>query len=755
MKAESAANADWVIDADAYNVGYGTGVPTVGGSGTEANAQRIPTPAQSGITNSTTESYWSGGLSAWAVECVKSGKIVESLPIGGKITFGDATNPQDLSKYKMYVVCEPNILFSASEKTAILNYVQAGGNLFMIGNHTGSDRNFDGFDSPLIWNDLMSNNTVKTDPFGFTFNAEKLSQTSSNIANLPSNPILNGSFGKVAKIQTSGGNSLTINPLQNSSVTGLVFKTGATNNSNVLVASSTFGVGRVVVLCDSSLPDDGTGDQNDVLYDGWLADANGNHRTLILNATEWLTAVQAPLTATKGVVTPVTCKGAVNGAIALTTSGGTGTYTYLWSNGKTTNPATNLSGGTYSVTVASGTSSTIIKDIAVDEPTQLNVVVTIPNMLDCKNTSVQLAAAAQGGTAPYNYQWSVNQGLVKVSGIYNVTVTDKNGCTSVKANTITANTTPPDLSLNVESLSCNKSVAKLKAVSSVANASFLWAGPNNFSSTRKDTSASSIGNYSCTITNLSNGCSTSATATLSSTAATPDLMLSAEGITCAKAVAKLKASSTIPNATFAWSGLNFKSNKKDTSTYISGIYACTVTNPANGCTATKSVTITENGGNAPLQVTLKSKIDASDVLNGGKAEIEVKFGTMPYNYIWRDSQNKTIGSNSPIITELVKGIYTCEVSDANGCKSLFTVQIKQIIATKDIDNQLVVTIYPNPARDLIFIKSEENLPLTLYSLTGKSLFVAQTNQSLDIAFLPQGVYFVQVKGQRLLKFVKF
>ncbi len=676
MKAESAANADWVIDADAYNVGYGTGVPTVGGSGTEANAQRIPTPAQSAITNSTSESYWSGGLSAWAVECVKKGKTVESLPIGGKITFGDATNPQDLSKYQMYVVCEPNILFSASEKTAILNFVQAGGGLFMIGNHFESDRNFDGFDSPMIWNDLMSNNSVKTNPFGLAFNNDKISQTSANIANLPTNPILNGSFGKVTQIKTSGGNSLTINTLQNVNVTALVYKTGATNSSSVLAASSTFGLGRVVVLCDSSLPDDGTGDQNDTLYDGWIADANGNHRTLIMNATEWLTTVQAPFVATKNTVTPVTCNGAANGTISLTTSGGTGTYAYLWSNGKITNPATNLAGGTYSVTVTSGVSSIVIKDIVVQEPTTLNVVVTIPNMLDCKNTSVQLVAAAQGGTAPYTYQWSVNQGLVKSAGIYNVTVTDKNGCSFVKVNTIVANTT------------------------------------------------------------------------------TPDLTLSAENITCAKSLAKMKASSSVTNATFAWSGPNFKSNKKDTSTYVSGVYTCSVTNTANSCIATKSVTITENGGNAPLQVSLKSQTNASDIANGGKAEIEVKFGTLPYNYIWRDSQNKIIGSNAPNISGLVKGIYTCEVSDANGCKSLFTVEIKQILATNNIDNQLVISIFPNPAHDVINIQSEESLPLVIYSLMGKSLFVAQTNQMLDISFLPQGIYVVKIKEQRLMKFVK-
>ncbi|HOS47696.1 MAG TPA: hypothetical protein PLG57_03620, partial [Bacteroidia bacterium] len=40
-KAEAAGNADWVIDADAHNIGYFNGPAQIGG--TESNAQKIPT----------------------------------------------------------------------------------------------------------------------------------------------------------------------------------------------------------------------------------------------------------------------------------------------------------------------------------------------------------------------------------------------------------------------------------------------------------------------------------------------------------------------------------------------------------------------------------------------------------------------------------------------------------------------------------------------------------------------------------------
>ena len=119
-------------------------------------AQRFPTPAQSGITASTPETYWNGGFSAFGVALVKKGFQLESLPTGARITYGDATNAQDLTNYKVFVIPEPNIRFTTAEKNAILAFVRGGGGLFMISDHSGSDRNSDGWDSPEIFNDLMA-----------------------------------------------------------------------------------------------------------------------------------------------------------------------------------------------------------------------------------------------------------------------------------------------------------------------------------------------------------------------------------------------------------------------------------------------------------------------------------------------------------------------------------------------------------------------------------------------------------------------
>ncbi len=55
-----------------------------------------------------------------------------------------------------------------------------------------------------------------------------------------------------------------------------------------MMAQSKYGAGKNAALGDSSPPDDGTGANNDVLYNGWTGEVSGDHSKIILNATFWL-----------------------------------------------------------------------------------------------------------------------------------------------------------------------------------------------------------------------------------------------------------------------------------------------------------------------------------------------------------------------------------------------------------------------------------------------------------------------------------
>ncbi len=294
-KAQMAGNADWVIDANQHNIGTNSSGAMVAGLGDEANPQRYPIPAQNTVTAATPETFWEGSLSSWGIALVKLGYEVETLPYNDSITYGNTTHTQDLSNYKVFIVDEPNIRFTLGERNAIVQFVQNGGGLFMISDHTVSDRNNDGWDSPQIWNDLMTTNTIRLNPFGITCDYQNFSQTTSNFNTLPSDSVLHGSQGNPSQMKYSNGTSFTLTPADNSSVVGIVYKTGSSHgNANVLMAHCHYGAGKVVALGDSSPPDDGTGDPNDVLYSSWSGEANGDHARILLNATIWLASGSSP-----------------------------------------------------------------------------------------------------------------------------------------------------------------------------------------------------------------------------------------------------------------------------------------------------------------------------------------------------------------------------------------------------------------------------------------------------------------------------
>ncbi|OUJ76150.1 hypothetical protein [Hymenobacter crusticola] len=268
---ELAGNADWVLDVD-------NGVTS-----------RYPSPAQSGITSTTAETYWTGAVSAWGVALAKLGNTVEQLPNGTAISYGNTSNPQDLANYSVFVIDEPNTLFTAAEKTAILNFVKNGGGLFMISDHDVSDRNNDGYDSPAIWNDLMTNNSVQANPFGFSIDKTNISETSSNVLASSTNVILHGTQGKVTQLKFSNG--ATITKTSGSVAQPLIWRSSATQGlTNIMCASSTFGTGCVVVVTDSSPADDGTGSPGNTVYPGWTEISS--HAPLHMNASLWLAKQQ-------------------------------------------------------------------------------------------------------------------------------------------------------------------------------------------------------------------------------------------------------------------------------------------------------------------------------------------------------------------------------------------------------------------------------------------------------------------------------
>ncbi len=94
------------------------------------------------------ETDWTGALSSWGVALQKTGGYsLDTLPSGSKLTYG-GSSATDLSNFDTLVLPEPNTLFTTAEKTAIMTFVKNGGGLLtQISDHTGADRNNDGYDA--------------------------------------------------------------------------------------------------------------------------------------------------------------------------------------------------------------------------------------------------------------------------------------------------------------------------------------------------------------------------------------------------------------------------------------------------------------------------------------------------------------------------------------------------------------------------------------------------------------------------------
>ncbi|MFD8755934.1 hydrolase [Kitasatospora sp. NPDC059577] len=262
-KAETAGNADWIISTSQ------------------------PDPLAQNA-NPTTEKSWTGALSAWGVALQKTGQYsLKTLPSGSTITYGTG-GALDLANFDTFVVPEPNIRFSAAEKTAIMKFVQNGGGLFLVSDHNNSDRNNDGWDSPKIINDLLTSNGVNNnDPFGFSVDLLNITTDNPRAVNDAADPVLHGPFGTVTGSILRNGTTFTLKPADNPSVKGLVYRTGYSGNTGAFFVTSTFGSGRVAIWGDSSPIDDGTGQSGNTLYNGW-DDPAGTDAALALNATAWL-----------------------------------------------------------------------------------------------------------------------------------------------------------------------------------------------------------------------------------------------------------------------------------------------------------------------------------------------------------------------------------------------------------------------------------------------------------------------------------
>ncbi|MFH2095049.1 MAG: choice-of-anchor L domain-containing protein, partial [Bacteroidota bacterium] len=138
----------------------------------------------------------------------------------------------------------------------------------------------------------------------------------------------------------------------------------------------------------------------------------------------------------------VLCFGGNNGSASLTPAGGIQPYTYLWSDGQTTQDASGLVAGTYTATVTDDNGCTVTQSIVIQGPASPLSASLTSNDISCYGyTDGNIDLTVTGGTVPYSYAWNTGQTIQDITnapaGNYSVVITDNNGCTTTQAVVIT------------------------------------------------------------------------------------------------------------------------------------------------------------------------------------------------------------------------------------------------------------------------------------------------------------------------------
>ncbi|MBI4946961.1 MAG: SprB repeat-containing protein, partial [Bacteroidetes bacterium] len=202
-------------------------------------------------------------------------------------------------------------------------------------------------------------------------------------------------------------------------------------------------------------------------------------------------------------VTPtnVSCFGGNNGSIAINITGGINPNTYFWNTApaQTTPTASNLTPGTYSVTITNGIGCTAQTSGTITQPTPLAVNATTVNVTCFGGTTGSVSLSILGGTPSYTYLWKPgNQTTFAITnitaGTYTATVSDSKGCQLTTTYTITQ---PPVLavtlsSVNVSCFSGSNGSINSNATGGTAPYTYSW---NPIAATSPNVSGLTAGAY--------------------------------------------------------------------------------------------------------------------------------------------------------------------------------------------------------------------------------------------------------------------
>ncbi len=397
--------------------------------------------------------------------------------------------------------------------------------------------------------------------------------------------------------------------------------------------------------------------------------------------------------------TPPSCDGGSDGTATVQVQGGKGPYQYSWSNGDSTQTADSLSAGSYYVDVFTSDGCHSSDTVTIQDPAALTLSLDSLSMPLCHGDSNGYAAvSANGGTAPYDFQWSglpqqnSSQTNQLYAGQHTVTVVDANGCTEQVSFTMNE-PAPLTSSISTKNVDCyggTSGSATVTGKGGTAPYQYDWQGTGSQQATLSNVPA---GQYVVEVSDQ-NGCTNYDTAHIGQPAPLSVDTLGITPVTCHGgedgSISVAVNGGTAPY-NYNWSNIN------QSGPQVSGLQAATYileVTDANGCAILDSFQVQEP---APLQVQVGQIFDVS-CHNGsdGMATASASGGTGPYSFTW-DLDSPQTGKSA---FGLSAGNYSVMVTDAEGCQATTNFQVGEPAPIEVQLTPVADTICPGDSVDL-------------------------------------------------------
>lgn len=391
------------------------------------------------------------------------------------------------------------------------------------------------------------------------------------------------------------------------------------------------------------------------LYSVEVTDADGCTETAIVIISE-----PSPLNISFN-STLISCPEGNDGTITAVPSGGVGNYSLLWSNNFVGSTLSNLSEGSYDVTLFDANGCALEGSFAISDPEPIgaNFIVNAPSCAGIEDGIV--AVQGNGGSAPYTYYWpaantfgDVLDGLT--SGSFTVIITDNNACidsANVEISPVLELTIAPTLVLPTCFGETDGSI-QVAVSGGIAAYTYQWNDPNL--QTTSLATGLTAGTYTIAVEDA-NGCQGVSQITLSQPAIlgfTGQLNdPSCNNFTNGSILVEPQGG-TAPYS-IDWTG-NY--NGFLIENLEAGFYPFALTDN-NGCTTNDSIELIEPTalvGNVTTDEALCNETPT------GAAQASITGGVSPYNYAW--SQNNT---NDSVNNALSAGAQSVTITDQNGC----------------------------------------------------------------------------------------